>query len=243
MPKYSYKNLPSLKKYVRIKEDKNIKELEKAGYEWLTASLNNNLSYELEWLGVPIIQTAEDIVLMQELIFKVQPDVIVETGVAHGGSLVFYASLLELINKKGKVIGIDIDIRKHNRKVIEGHPLAKRIKLIEGSSTDPKIVMKAKKMIPKNAKVMVLLDSDHTRAHVLKELEQYAPFVSKNSYIVAFDTVVQPMIKVRDPKYIDNSPMEAVWDFLKANKNFEIDKTYNRLFVSYSPDGFLKRTK
>ena len=129
----NYQNTSSLRKYVLTKENKNIGELEEAAIKWVKVSAENRLSYEIDWLGVPIIKTPEDMILMQELIFKVQPDIITETGIAHGGSLIYYASLLELLGN-GKVIGVDIEIREHNRKVIEKHPMFKRIELIEGSS-------------------------------------------------------------------------------------------------------------
>jgi cephalosporin hydroxylase len=239
-----YKKIASLRKYVRVKENKNTKVLERSGFNWISASAKERLSYEIDWMGVPIIQTPEDIVLMQELIFNVQPDVIIETGIAHGGGLILYASLFEVLGK-GKVIGVDVDIREHNRKVLESHPLFKRIELIEGSSVDQKVVEDIKKRIPEGSTVLVCLDSDHTKPHVLKELEIYQQFVSLGGYMVVFDTVTSNLIcrQAADNKYIDNSPMEAVREFLKRNKNFEIDKNFNKLYVSSSPDGYLKRIK
>ncbi len=140
----NYQNIPSLRKYVLTKKNKNIKELEEAAIKWAKVSVENCLSYEIDWLGVPIIQTPEDMVLMQELIFKVQPDIIIETGIAHGGSLIYYAPLLELLGK-GKVIGIDIKIRENNRKVIEVHPMFKRTELIEGNSISEETIEKIEK--------------------------------------------------------------------------------------------------
>ena len=242
MPKYN--NIPSLRKYVRTKEDKNTAELEKAGLQWTKVASENRLTYEIDWLGVPVIQTPEDLILMQELIFKIQPDVIIETGIAHGGGLIYYASLMELLGH-GKVIGVDIEIREHNRKVIEAHPLFKRIELIEGSSTSRETIQKLKEKIPSNAQVIVCLDSDHTKPHVLKELQLYQQFVKPGGYIVVFDTNTSALAKLGacDKKYIDNSPKEAVEEFLQENKNFEIDKSFNRLFVSFSPDGYLRRSE
>jgi len=238
----NYQNIPSLRKYVLTKKDKNIKELEEVGLKWTKVWAENRLSYENDWLGIPVIQSPIDLMLMQELVFKVQPDVIIETGIAHGGGLVFYASLMELLNK-GKVIGIDIDIREHNRKVIEVHPLFKRIAMIEGDSVSEKTLQEVRKRIPKNSKVIVCLDSDHTKAHVLRELELYQEFVVPGCYIVVFDTNTSKLAElgVFDKKYTNNGPKEAVNEFLRINNDFEIDKSYNKLFVSYCPNGFLRR--
>jgi cephalosporin hydroxylase len=240
----NYQNIVSLRKYVLTKENKNIKELEKEAIKWAKVSAENRLSYEIDWLGVPIIQTPEDMVLMQELIFKVQPDIIIETGIAHGGSLIYYASLLELLGK-GKVIGVDIEIRDHNRKVIEKHPMFKRIELIEGNSIFEETIEKIRKMVPKDSKVIVCLDSNHTKDHVLQELQLYHGFVNLGGYIVVFDTNTSKLAELGacDKMYINNSPKEAVENFLKVNDNFEIDKYYNKLYISYSPNGFLKRIR
>lgn len=240
----SYKNIPSLRKYVLTKKDKNIKKLKEVGLKWTKVSAENRLSYETDWLGVPVIQTPEDLVLMQELIFKVKPDFIIETGIAHGGGLVYCASLMELLNK-GKVIGVDIEIREHNRKVIEAHPLFKRIEMIEGDSTSEEIIQKIKKKIPENSKVIVCLDSNHTKDHVLKELELYQEFVMPGCYIVVCDTNTSKLAELgaTDKKYINNSPKEAVDEFLKKNNSFVIDKEFNKFFINYNPDGYLKRIK
>ena len=239
-----YENISSLRKYVNIKENKNIRELEEAAIKWAKVSAENRLSYEIDWLGIPIIQTPEDMILMQELIFKVQPNVIIETGVAHGGSLIYYASLLELLGK-GKIIGIDIEIREHNRKVIEKHPMFKRIDLVEGSSISEETIEKIRKMVPNNSKVIVCLDSNHTKNHVLKELQLYHGFVNLGSYIVVFDTITSKLSKVSSSEkiYLDNSPKEAIEEFLKEHNNFELDKSYNKLYVSSSQDGYLRRIK
>ena len=233
-----------LRKYVLTKKDKNIKELKEVGLKWVKVSAENRLSYEIDWLGVPVIQTPEDLVLMQELIFKVKPDFIIETGIAHGGGLIYYASLMELLGK-GKAIGIDIEIREHNRKVIEAHPLSKRVEIIEGDSVAEKTIQEIRKRIPKNSKVIVCLDSSHFRDHVLRELELYQDFIIPGCYIVVFDTITSKMaeMKIADKKYINNSPKEAVDAFLKLNDNFKIDKQFNKLYISYNSNGYVKRIK
>lgn len=237
-------NHSPLRKYVLTKKDKNFEQLKEAGWNWVKASAANKLSYEIDWLGVPVIQTPEDLVLMQELIFKVRPDFIIECGIAHGGGLIYYASLLELLGK-GKVIGVDIEIRKHNRKVIEAHPLFKRIEMIEGDSTFQEVINEIRKRIAKNSKVIVCLDSNHTKEHVLKELKLYKDFVIPGCYIVVFDTVISELAKagIGPEKYLNNSPKEAVEEFLKKNDNFEIDETFNKLYISDSLNGYLKRVK
>lgn len=237
----NFPKIPSLSKFVRKKENKNLSELASASAKWMNAWADNHLSYELEWLGVPIIQSAEDILLMQELIFKLRPDYIVETGVAHGGSLIFYSSLLDLLGH-GQVIGVDIEIRKHNREVIEAHPMFKRIKLIEGSSVAPEILQKIKSEIKGSQRVLICLDSDHTSEHVLKELELYKEFVSPGFYIVVFDTITDQLADagIADKKYINNGPNLAVDSFLKNNKSFERDRSFDKLWISASPGGYLK---
>lgn len=237
-----YKNLPSLREYVLTKKDKDIEKLEEKSEEWLKLSAENKLVYEVDWFGVPIIQTPQDMILMQELIFKLKPDFIIDVGIAHGGSSIFYSSLFELLGK-GKVIGVDIDIRKHNRDVIEAHPLFKRIELVEGSSVSPEIINKIREKIPAGSKVLVCLDSNHTKDHVLKELNLYEKFVGEGSYMVVFDTFTSKMAELGacDKSYINNGPREAITEFLKQNPDFEIDKEYNKLFISYSKDGYLKR--
>lgn len=238
------KNESPLRKYVLTKKDKNIKGLKEAGLKWIKISVENRLAYEIDWLGVPVIQTPEDLVLLQELIFKVKPDFIVEIGIAHGGGMIFEASLLELLGK-GKIIGVDIEIREHNRRVIEAHPLAKRIEMIQSSSISEETVQKLKKRIPKNSKVIVCLDSNHFKDHVLRELELYQDFIIPGCYIVVFDTIASKVaeMKIENKKYINNGPKEAIDAFLKLNDNFEIDKQFNKLYVSHSPSGYLKRVK
>jgi len=239
-----YNNIPSLRKYVLTKKEKNTQELERIGLQWTKVEGENRLSYEIDWLGVPVIQTPEDLILMQELIFNVQPDIIIESGVAHGGGLIYYASLMELLDK-GKVIGVEIEIREHNRKVIEAHPLYKRIELIEGDSVSDETIQEVREKVLPDSNVIVCLDSDHTTPHVFKELQLYQQFVRPGGYIVVFDTHTSRLAELGayDKKYVNNSPKEAVEEFLKINDNFEIDTYYNKLYISHNPDGYLRRIK
>lgn len=234
----------NISKFIRRKKKKDIKLLRKDGLRWTRTAWENRMDYEVNWLGIPIIQNPYDMVVMQELIFEIRPDVIIETGIAHGGSLIYYSSLLELLGK-GKVIGIDIDIRPHNRKLLEKHPLIKRVTMLEGSSVDEKIVNKVKKYIKGNKKVLVILDSDHRKPHVLKELETFKNIVTKGSYIVVFDTFMPFLqgLKGSTEDFKNNSAMDAVELFLRKNKNFSIDKQWNKFFVSSCPNGFIKRNK
>jgi cephalosporin hydroxylase len=201
-------------------------------------------AYNFSWLGVPIIQHPEDLVAMQELVWRVKPDVIVETGVAHGGSLVFYASMLQLLGGDGFVVGIDIDIRAHNREKIEAHPLASRIRLVQGSSIDPATVADVARLTEGRTRALVVLDSNHTHAHVLDELRLYSPFVRKDSYLVVFDTVVEDMPAehfTNRPWAPGNSPMTAVREFLRENRRFVVDGEYDdKLLISVAPEGYLR---
>ena len=232
----------------RIKNIKHLgenKRLKSLALKFTIESIRNKYSYNFDWLGRPIIQHPQDIVAIQELIWKIKPGLIIETGIAHGGSLILSASILELLGGKGKVLGIDIDIRRHNRVEIERHPMFKRIVMIEGSSTDEKVVKKARNLA-KGKKVMVFLDSNHSHAHVLRELELYSPLVSKGSYIVAFDTIGEylPIETKNRPGGKGDSPVQAVKEFLKKNKNFVIDRSIeNKLLITLAPGGFLKRIK
>lgn len=234
-----------LREYVRTKKNKNTKELKETGLCWVKLSEENRLVYEIDWLGIPIIQSPEDLILIQELIFGVQPDFIIETGIAHGGGLIYYASLMELL-KKGKVIGVDIEIKEHNRRAIEAHPLSKRIEMIQGDSVSDRIIREIRRRIPKDSKVIVCLDSDHTKNHVFKELELYKDFIIPGCYLVVFDTIASELGELGAlgySKYVNNSPKEAVYEFLKGNNDFQIDKRFNKLYVSSNPDGYLKRIK
>lgn len=225
----------------KLGESKRLKSL---ALNFIQNSSLFKYSYHFAWLGRPIIQFPQDIVAMQEIIWEVKPDLIIETGIAHGGSLIFYASLLELIGE-GEVVGIDIDIREHNRKEIEKHKMFKRIKIIEGSSTDGKVIKEVKKIVKKHKKVLVCLDSLHTHSHVLKELNLYSKFVSEESYLVIFDTIIEYMPRgfFKDrPWDKGNNPATAVKAFLKKNKNFVVDKEIEgKLLITSAPDGYLKR--
>jgi cephalosporin hydroxylase len=201
-------------------------------------------SYNFSWMGRPIIQYPQDMIAMQEIIWKVQPDLIIETGIAHGGSLVYYASLLELIGK-GEVLGVDIDIREHNRQEIESHPMMKRITMLQGSSVDEGVVEAVKTFATGKKTVMVCLDSNHTHAHVLDELKYYSPFVTAESYLVVFDTIVEDLpddyLPGRAWSRGDN-PKTAVHEFLKSHPEFIIDTDIdNKLLISVAPNGYLKR--
>jgi cephalosporin hydroxylase len=209
---------------------------------WTRANWQNKLSYEVSWLGIPIIQLPEDIVVMQELIWKVRPDVIVESGVAHGGALALYASILELLGR-GRVIGLDIEIRKYNRLAIQAHPLSHRIELIEGDSLAETTVAAVRSRIRPGERVLVALDSNHTKEHVAGELARYAPLVTPNSYLVVFDGVmalVADSPSAGEGWEVDN-PLEAVREFLDGNEDFEVDPSYERLAVTYCQGGFLRR--
>ena len=204
-------------------------------------------SYNFQWLGRPIIQFPEDIVAIQEIIWDTKPELIVETGIAHGGSLVLSASLLQLIGNEGKVLGIDIDIRPHNREAIESHPLAHRIEMIEGSSIDPSVVEQVKQFAQGKAPVMVILDSNHTHEHVLSELRYYAPLVPKGSWLLVFDTVVEHMDEDAFPDRpwgVGNNPMTAVEEFLAESDRFELESEINnKLLLSVAPGGWLRCIK
>ena len=201
-------------------------------------------SYNFSWMGRPIIQYPQDMIAMQELIWKIKPDVIVETGIAHGGSLVFYASILHLAGK-GRVIGVDIDIREHNRKEIEKHPMSRHITMIQGSSVDHATVEAVRSMIAPGEVVMVLLDSNHTHDHVLKELQLYSGMVTPGSYLVVFDTIIEEMPQgMYDDRPWDagNNAKTAVLEFTGQNDDFEIDRRMDsKLLISVAPSGYLRR--
>ncbi len=219
------------------------KKMLKLSRDWFDRAFSSEYSYNFSWLGRPIIQFPQDMIAIQEIIWKTKPDLIIETGIAHGGSLIFSASILELIGK-GKVVGIDIDIRKHNRKEIEKHPLKKRIIMLEGSSLDENILKKVKKLVQNKTRILLFLDSFHTHEHVLKELELYSTLVKKGGYIIVFDTMVEFMPKGSFPNRPwgkGNNPHTAVKEFVKQNKRFKIDKDIeNKLLITSCPDGFLK---
>jgi cephalosporin hydroxylase len=238
------------------------KELKHASREFLLATLSKKYSYNFSWQGRPIIQYPQDMVAMHELIWSVQPDLIIETGIAHGGSLIFSASMLALLDmadaihsgetinpriSKRKVLGLDIDIRPHNLEAIQAHPMSSRIEMIQGSSIDPAIVDKVKSIASGYKKVLVCLDSNHTHNHVLAELEAYAPLTSINSYCVVFDTVVEDIPKslsVDRPWGPGDNPKTAVWKYLESHPEFEVDKSVqDKLLITVAPDGYLKRLR
>jgi cephalosporin hydroxylase len=193
--------------------------------QWVRVGWNQKYQYTFSWMGRPVIQLPEDMIRMQEVIFQVKPDVIIETGVAHGGSLVFYASLCKAMDK-GRVIGIDIEIRPHNRDAIETHPLADRIELIEGSSTSPDIVAQVKSMVSPGEVVLVILDSNHTYAHVLAVLQAYAELVTPGSYIVATDGIMHDLADVPRgaPDWVTNNPTHAASDFCGQHPEFVVEQ-------------------
>ena len=225
-------------------------QLAQATCDWMNQANVHKYSYHFSWLGRPIIQYPQDIIAMQELIWSIQPDLIIETGIAHGGSLIFSASMLELNAACGgpqdaEVLGVDIDIRAHNREAIEAHPLFKRISMIQGSSIAPEIIAQVKAKTAGKQRVLVCLDSNHTHGHVLAELQAYAPLTSVGSYCVVFDTIIEDMPAEMFPDRPwgpGNNPKTAVWEYLETHPEFEIDQqVVHKLLISVAPDGYLKR--
>lgn len=229
---------------------------------WRLAARSHNYTYHFRWLGRPIIQQPADIIAMQELVWTIRPDLIIETGIAHGGSLIFSASILALLDycdstesskiqdsalPQRRVIGIDIDIRSHNRTAIDTHPLAHYIDMIEGSSTAPEVIEKVHAIARGHERILVCLDSNHTHDHVLAELQAYAPLVSTGSYCVVFDTIIEDMptdIFPDRPWGPSNNPKTAVWEYLKYHPEFEIDRNIpNKLLTTVAPDGYLRRVR
>ena len=228
--------------------------------EWIKSVNILKYSYHFEWQGRPIIQYPQDMVAMQELIWSIKPDLIIETGIAHGGSLIFSASMLALldmcdaiengssfnpIESKRKVLGVDIDIRSHNRAAIEAHPMASRIQMIQGSSIAPEIIEQVHSVAANYSRVLVCLDSNHTHEHVFAELEAYAPLTSVGSYCVVFDTIIEdlPADMFQDrPWGPGDNPKTAVWEYLKTHPEFEIDKSIqHKLLITVAPDGYLRK--
>jgi cephalosporin hydroxylase len=225
-------------------------EIALATRAWMDRVNRRKYSYHFEWMGRPVIQYPQDILAVQEIIWSVKPDLIIETGIAHGGSLIFSASMLELNATSGgpqdaEVLGIDIDIRAHNRAAIDAHPMIRRIAMIEGSSVAPEVISQVKAKAASKRSVLVLLDSNHTHDHVLAELEAYANLVTIGSYCVVFDTVIEdlPNDAFNDrPWGKGNNAKTAVWDFLRRHPEFEIDKSIqHKLLITVAPDGYLKR--
>lgn len=243
----------------KLSKDTDVQSLSRI---WCRETNSHGYTYNFSWLGRPIIQYPQDMVALQEVIWNVKPDLIIETGIAHGGSLLLSASMLALLDmceaienkvsfnsmqSKRKVVGIDIDIREHNRNAIEAHPMSSWIKMIEGSSVDLNIVRQVNLLAKEYKRVMVLLDSNHTHEHVLAELYAYAPLTSVDSYCVVFDTLIEDM---PDSMFPDrpwgkgNNPKTAVWQYLNEHDQFVIDADIPaKLQITVAPDGFLKRIK
>jgi cephalosporin hydroxylase len=259
---------------VRIENNAKDYDLRNTAAKFILASTIPKYSYNFAWQGRPIIQYPQDMVAMQELIWTIKPDLIIETGIAHGGSLIFSASMLALLDmsdaintrelfdpkiSRRKVLGIDIDIRAHNRASIEAHPMASRIQMIQGSSIAPDIIDQVHAIAAGYKRVLVCLDSNHTHDHVLAELQAYAPLTSEGSYCVVFDTIVEDMPKEMFPNRPwgpGNNPKTAVWEYLRcldreqqvgvdgAVLAFEIDRTIqHKLLITVAPDGYLRRAK
>lgn len=220
--------------------------LQELSTQWLVRSVAHHYSYNFTWLGRPIIQYPQDVMAMQEIIWQVQPDLIIETGIAHGGSLIFYASMLELTGQ-GQVLGIDVDIRAHNRAEIEKHRMFKRIKLIQGSSIDESVVREVQNCAKGKSRVLVVLDSNHTHEHVLREMNLYSPLVTRGSYLVVFDTAIEelPQDSFTDRLWRKgNNPKTAVSEFLRNNGRFFADKDIdNKLLITTTRGGYLKCIK
>ncbi len=235
---FEQQNLNSIK---AMASDEHMAELTR---DWFNYSFKHRYSYHFKWMGMPIIQYPQDIIAMQELIWEIKPKYIIETGVARGGSLTFYASMLKLLGGERKVIGIDIDIRKHNREKIEAHPLFDYIELVEGSSIESSTFETVKSLVNDSSPIIVALDSNHTHTHVLKELELYSQFVTLGSFLVVFDThcefLPQELLNDR-PWGVNNNPYTAVKEFLSVDERFVSVPYEDKLQISAAPSGFLKR--
>ncbi len=244
----------------RIHEFSRDLEYRRESRNWVESAMRKGYVYNFDWLGRPIIQYPQDVLALQEIIWRVKPDLVIETGVAHGGSLVLSASMLSLLDindaiesnltidpkqSKRLALGIDIDIRAHNRAAINAHPMATRIKLIEGSSISPDVISQVQEIASKFTRVLVCLDSNHTHDHVLAELEAYAPLTSIGSYCVVLDTFVEDMpadLFPDRPWGPGNNPKTAVMEYLKSHTEFEIDTSIEmRLLITSAPGGYLKR--
>ena len=228
--------------------------------QWMTDITTQRYAYNFSWLGRPIIQVPQDMVAVQELIWSIKPDLVIETGIAHGGSLILSASMLALLDycdavesgqsldlkaTRRRVLGIDIDIRAHNRVAIEAHPMAHRIDMIEGSSIAANVIAQVHAVAARHQRVLVSLDSNHTHDHVLAELKAYAPLVSPGSYCVVFDTVIEDLpagMYPDRPWDVGNNPKTAVREFLASNHDFEVDENLEaKLLITVAPGGYLRR--
>ena len=239
-----------------ISKQSSNKEFLDASNLWFSKSIKSKYSYNFEFLGRPIIQYPQDIIATQELIFQVKPDLIIETGIAHGGSLIFSSSLLCLLdimegkdprNSSRRVLGIDIDIREHNKKAIEEHPLSFKLEMIQGSSVEKSTLEKVDEIANKHERILVLLDSNHTHEHVLQELNAYSKYVSLESYCIVFDTCIENTEKGSYPDRpweVGNNPMTAINEWVPNNPDFIIDKLIDdKLMISVAPSGYLKKIK
>ncbi len=243
-----------------IKNLSENREFQALSLEWIRESGHSKWSYNFRWMGRPAIQFPNDACVMQELIWDVKPDLIIEAGIAHGGSLVCYASMLAMLDladavesgglmdphkSKRKILGLDIDIRPHNREAIERHPMHPWIQMIQGSSIAPEVVAQVHEIARGYKRILVSLDSNHTHDHVLAELHAYASLVSRDSYCVVFDTIVEDMpsaLSTDRPWGPGNNPKTAVWEYLKSHPEFQIDDDINsKLLITVAPDGYLKR--
>lgn len=234
----------------RIDDNARNADLRTRAEAFMTASISAKYSYNFSWCGRPIIQYPQDIVAMQELIWSIKPDLIVETGIAHGGSVIFSASMLELNAACGgpadaEVLAVDIDIRPHNRQALDAHPLFRRVSMLQGSSIAPEIIAQVKAKAAAKRRVLVCLDSNHTHDHVLAELQAYAPLTSVGSYCVVFDTIIE---QLPDSSFVDrpwapgNNPRTAVARYLQTHPEFEIDQRMDdKLLISVAPNGYLRR--
>lgn len=244
----------------RLRANRQNSALRIASHEFMVASTQPKYSYNFSMLGRPIIQYPQDMAAIQELIWKIRPDLIIETGIAHGGSLILSASMLALLDycdaveadclfnpkaTRRRVLGIDIDIRAHNRTAIETHPMAHRIDMIQGSSISAEVVTQVRKIASEHERVMVMLDSNHTHDHVLEELDSYAPLISSGSYCVVFDTVIEELpagMYPDRPWDVGNNPKTAVREFLSRNSDFEVDADMEaKLLITVAPGGYLRR--
>jgi cephalosporin hydroxylase len=242
----------------RLKADHTLAGLSR---EWMATTASHNYAYNFRWLGLPIIQYPQDIVVLQEIVWGIKPDLIIETGIARGGSLALSSSLLMMCDfeeaqregrpfdatrPKRKVVGIDIDIRPHSRNALEVHPLRGYMNLIEGSSVDPVVIKAVKSIASHHQRVLVLLDSNHTHEHVLAELEAYAPLVSAGSYCIVYDTAIEDMPRGSFPNRlwdVGNNPKTAVHEYLNAHPEFVIDNAIpDKLQITVAPDGYLRRS-
>lgn len=227
----------------RLGADAELRELTR---RWFARASQLEYSYHFRWMGRPVIQYPQDLVASQEILWNVKPDLVIETGVAHGGSLIFYASILELIGR-GKVVGVDNEIRPHNRAAIEAHPMFRRIELIEGSSTDAGVFARVRSLAEGQRTVLVALDSNHTHDHVLAELRLYSQLVTPGSYLIAFDTIIEempPEFSANRPWKPGDSPATAVRQFLTETDRFVVDEEIDhKLLISVAPGGYLRCVK